>query len=183
MKYVIGLAFNAQHNKVLLQLKKKGPQFNIGFLNPPGGKVEQNPTPEDLRYESFNGAMRREFKEETGLDSEQGDWLRFHLERHQSGAELHCYVTDKLPIWSAQTTTIEPNVVVELVFGRNDWVAPYGYVWCPNADGVSPTGAEYSEQIEVQTRKPNGGLAYYMNYMLPMALSYLEHPEHRYLEG
>lgn len=175
MKYVIGLAFNAQHNKVLLQLKKKGPKFNIGFLNPPGGKVELG--------ESFNGAMRREFVEETGLASEQSDWLRFHFERHVSGAELHCYVTDKLPIYSAQTTTIEPNVIVELVTTRNGWVSPYGYVWCPNADGISPTGAEYSEQIEVQTRKPNGGLAYYMNYLLPMALSYLHFPEHRYLEG
>lgn len=184
MKYVIGLAFNEAHTKVLLQLKKKGPEFNIGWLNPPGGKVKQYPTPEEPIYESYNGAMRREFEEETGLVSEQSDWLKFHYERHPSGAKLHCYTTDKLDIMAAQTTTDEPNVIVELGYTRSyEWQYPMGYLWCPHADGIDGfSQKEYDERIEVQTKR-RGGLAYNMPYLIPMALTYLRHPEHRYLEG
>lgn len=186
MKYVIGFAFSKFHNSVLLQLKRKGPDCNIGFLNPPGGKVHQYPDrPGETfsKYESYNGAMRREFKEETGLDSEQSDWLKFHYERHPSGAKLHCYVTDKLDISQALSTTNEPNVIVELSERRDGWMYPSGYVWCQYADGLSPTQAEYNERIALQSSGPRGGLAYNMSYLLPMAKAYLKHPEHRYLEG
>jgi 8-oxo-dGTP pyrophosphatase MutT (NUDIX family) len=189
MKYVIGLAFNEAHTKVLLQLKKRGPEFNIGWLNPPGGKVEQYPRDTEdprygMKYESYNGAMRREFEEETGLASAQGDWMKFHYERHPSGAKLHCYVTDSLDIMAAQTTTDEPNVIVELGYSRTyEWKFPMGYLWCQHADGIGGLSQkEYEERIEVQTKK-RGGLAYNMPYMIPMALAYLRHPEHRYLEG
>lgn len=186
MKYVIGLAFSEFHNCVLLQLKRKGPECNIGFLNPPGGKVNQYPDrPGETKgnYESYNGAMRREFKEETGLDSVQSDWLKFHYERHPSGAKLHCYVTDKLDIFQAMNTTDEPNVIVELDGRRGGWMFPKGYIWCQHADGLSPTQAEYNERIAIQISMTRGGLAYNMPYLIPMAKTYLEYPEHRYLEG
>lgn len=183
VRCVIGFAFNKAHTKLLMQLKRKGPIFNVGLLNPPGGKVEQYPKSQTDHYESFNGAMIREFKEETGLDSVQSDWLLFHRERHQSGTELYCYVTDNLDIMQAQTMESEPNVIVELGYSRShEWKFPSGYLWCPNVDGVSATPQEHEERIAVQTKK-RGGLAYNMPYMIPMALAYLNFPEHRYLEG
>ncbi len=175
MKCSIGLAFNRQHNKVLLQMKRRGPEFNIGFLNPPGGKLEEGETPLDC--------MVREFAEETGLYTVDSQWLQFHYERHQSGTELWCYTTDEVNLIHAENTTNEPNVIVELGRTLKGWVNPAGYVWCPYADGISPSPKEYAERIEVQTAKPRGGLAYNMPWMIPMALTFLEHPEHRYLEG
>jgi 8-oxo-dGTP pyrophosphatase MutT (NUDIX family) len=183
-KCVVGLAFNSEHDKVLLQLKKKGPLFNIGLLNGPGGKVEQYPILKDHRYESFNNAMIREFKEETGLDSQQSDWLLFHHERHPSGTDLFFYTTDKLDIMQAQTTTLEPNCIVELGYSRShEWKYPSGYVWCRHSDGIGCTTEEARERIAVQTQKKRGGLVYNMPYLIPMALTYLRTPEHRWLEG
>jgi 8-oxo-dGTP pyrophosphatase MutT (NUDIX family) len=183
VKCVIGFAFNKAHTKLLLQLKKKGPKFNVGYLNPPGGKVKQYPTPEELKYESAVQGMVREFREETGLESTKDDWMQFHYERHQSGTELFCYVTDNLDIMQARSMEIEPNVIVEFSYRRfPEFRFPSGYIWCLNADDSSSALTEYNERIDVQL-KERGGLAYNMPYMIPMALAYLEHPEHRYLEG
>jgi 8-oxo-dGTP pyrophosphatase MutT (NUDIX family) len=191
MKCVIGFAFNEAHTKLLVQLKKKGPAFNIGWLNPPGGKLNDlgsywNEAAQRNveRRESPVQGMVREFREETGLASTKDDWLQFHYERHVSGSELYCYTTDKLDIMQAQSMESEPNVIVELGHTRSyEWVFPMGYVWCPGPDGVSSfSPQETTEHIAVQTMK-RGGLAYNMPYMIPMALTYLRHPEHRYLEG
>lgn len=58
-KAVVGFAFTPSLNKVLL-IKKNRPEWQAGWLNGVGGKIEGDESPID--------AMRREFKEETGLD-------------------------------------------------------------------------------------------------------------------
>jgi len=128
--------------------------------------------------------MVREFGEETGLASTKDDWMLFHFERHMSGTHLYCYVTDKLDIMQASSMEAEPNVVVELDYRRSspEFVYPSGYVWMPHSDGISCTLQEHEERVAVQT-KDRGGLAYNMPYMIPMAMTYLRYPEHRYLEG
>lgn len=57
--YVVGFLFSEDLKRVVLIHKTK-PDWQVGFLNGVGGKVEQNEMP---LY-----AMRREFQEETGLD-------------------------------------------------------------------------------------------------------------------
>jgi 8-oxo-dGTP diphosphatase len=56
-KYVLGLLFNQNLTEVAL-IRKNRPDWQKGYLNGIGGKVEEN--------ESIQEAMRREFFEETG---------------------------------------------------------------------------------------------------------------------
>lgn len=61
--YVCGFYFDHLLKQVVLIWKNK-PAWQKGKLNGVGGKIEENETP--------FAAMRREFKEETGIDHE--DW-------------------------------------------------------------------------------------------------------------
>lgn len=184
MKYTVGLAFNAAHNQVLLQLKVKGPKYTIGYLNGPGGKHNHEALVHNAMClpgtESPVGCMVREFYEETNLPSIKEDWLQFHYERHASGTELYFYTTDKLDIERALTTTAESLVIVSP--GRDGWGSASHHRWLPHSDNISGGRASFDEVIRLQT-SPRGGLIYNMPYLLPMAVAYLENPEHRYLEG
>lgn len=76
---VVGFAFNHRLTEVALIKKLRGPSFNIGKWNGPGGKVEIG--------ESARGAMAREFGEETSVITLSKDWYCFHQERHLPRAE------------------------------------------------------------------------------------------------
>jgi len=56
--YVMGLCIDRSAGLVLL-VEKKQPAWQAGLLNGVGGKIEDDESPDD--------AMRREFKEETGI--------------------------------------------------------------------------------------------------------------------
>lgn len=60
--YVLGFAFNKSREYVLL-IRKEKPEWQRGKLNGIGGKIEPN--------ESGHQAMRREFREETGIDCDR----------------------------------------------------------------------------------------------------------------
>lgn len=65
MRYVLGLAFDKNKNLVLV--RKTKPRWQNGFLNGPGGAVEETDnTPLD--------AMVREFFEETSIQTSREDW-------------------------------------------------------------------------------------------------------------
>jgi len=66
--YVLGFVFDLYAKKVLL-MKKNKPDWQKGFFNGIGGKVESD---ED-KYQ----AMTRECKEETGADTHYLDWYHF----------------------------------------------------------------------------------------------------------
>ena len=68
MDYVVGLAFNTAGTKVVLIHKLK-PEWQKGFLNGVGGKVE--------KLESVPHAMVREFEEEAGVKTRPGEWGHF----------------------------------------------------------------------------------------------------------
>lgn len=61
-KLVVGYIFNPEMDQVIL-IKKIRPDFMVGKLNGVGGKVEAG--------EEYIEAMRRESKEETGLEIEK----------------------------------------------------------------------------------------------------------------
>lgn len=66
IKYVVGFLFDPEMNKVVLIWKNR-PEWQRGFLNGVGGKIEKDEEP--------NFAMKREFEEEAGL--EINDWVEF----------------------------------------------------------------------------------------------------------
>jgi 8-oxo-dGTP pyrophosphatase MutT (NUDIX family) len=71
-QYVLGFPFEAGDlDQVLLQLKNRGPMNLIDKYNGQGGKKEP--------HESPVGAMMREFREETGIDTVKEQWVRFHI--------------------------------------------------------------------------------------------------------
>jgi 8-oxo-dGTP pyrophosphatase MutT (NUDIX family) len=77
-RYVLGFAFTPSRKGVIL-IKKRRPNWQAGKLNGPGGKIEAGETPEQ--------AMIREFKEETGIDTELGQWSDFCAHVRPSGDE------------------------------------------------------------------------------------------------
>lgn len=76
-KYVLGFLFSLDKKQVAL-IEKRQPDWQAGFLNGIGGKIEPNELPLD--------AMIREFKEETGY--EFTDWTAFNsLQGYNSGTK------------------------------------------------------------------------------------------------
>lgn len=59
MRYVLGF-LTGNHNSEVVLIRKTKPEWQEGFLNGVGGKIEEGEEPGD--------AMRREFREEAGLD-------------------------------------------------------------------------------------------------------------------
>lgn len=57
-KYVVGFAFSHDYDRVVL-IRKNKPEWQAGFLNGVGGKLEDG--------EDYHDAMIREFKEEAGI--------------------------------------------------------------------------------------------------------------------
>jgi len=66
--YVAGFMFDPTKEKILL-IEKQKPDWQLGKLNAVGGKIEHNESPV--------GAMVREFKEETGIITQETDWTEF----------------------------------------------------------------------------------------------------------
>lgn len=67
-QYVVGFMFNDTGTEVVL-IRKEKPDWQKGSLNGVGGKLEENEFPYD--------AMIREFKEETGVQTNFGEWEQF----------------------------------------------------------------------------------------------------------
>src|SRR5690242_4185314 len=68
-KYILGFAFNRDKSKVLL-IKKNRPQWQAGFFNGIGGKIEDFDA-------STADAMVREFREETGIVTSPEQWNQY----------------------------------------------------------------------------------------------------------
>lgn len=77
-EYVVGFAFDETRTSVAL-IRKNRPVWQYGLLNGIGGKIEPGEHPDD--------AMRREFREEAGVDCA---WEKF-LEASGEQYKLYCY--------------------------------------------------------------------------------------------
>src|SRR3989344_8388753 len=84
MKRVLTLCIIHKHPKILLGMKKRG--FGIGRWNGFGGKVEIG--------ENIENAMRREIKEEAGIevgDLNKVGFIEFTLESINETHEVHIF--------------------------------------------------------------------------------------------
>lgn len=94
MNYVVGFLFSEDQKQVVL-VKKKRPQWQAGFYNGVGGKVEY--------AETFSNAMLREFQEETGVQTLEEDWdLYAEMEGEKFKIKIFCCFND---LYLSQVTT------------------------------------------------------------------------------
>ena len=91
-RYVAGLAFLGKTQEVLL-VRKRVPLWQENLLNAVGGKIEDGETP--------GQAMAREFREETGVEVEEGRLSCFCVESRVD-YEVHFF--------KASLTTNEANL-------------------------------------------------------------------------
>lgn len=98
-EYVAGFLFNDTGYQVALILKNR-PDWQAGKFNAIGGRVEIDETDLD--------AMRREFKEETGLDVQ--DWHEFATLQDERGWRVRFYWAIGRP-WECKKTTDEQPYV------------------------------------------------------------------------
>lgn len=103
-KYVLGFALHTDHEQILL-IRKSRPAWQRGLINGVGGKIK----PAELACD----AMVREFKEETGLDTDLEAWTYFAtLEGEQPDFWcVFCYAAI-LDIFTALPQTDEPLLYV-----------------------------------------------------------------------
>jgi 8-oxo-dGTP diphosphatase len=97
MEYVAGFLFANNYELVAL-IEKQKPAWQKGKINAIGGKIEPGETPAE--------AMRREFREETGVDVET--WRRYVV-LNGPGFIVHFFfstVTED-ELWEVKTTTDE----------------------------------------------------------------------------
>lgn len=121
--YVVGFMFSNDRQFVAL-IRKNRPEWQAGKLNGIGGKIEDGEIP--------RGAMVREFREETGLETRWEDWtIRGRIE----GPEFRVYI---LQAWSnkvfdAKTVTDE-NVIIFAV----DKILLLDNILIPNLKAIIP---------------------------------------------
>jgi 8-oxo-dGTP diphosphatase len=119
MIYVAGAFFNESLTQVAL-IKKDRPEWQKGFFNLIGGKVENKETPRE--------AMAREFEEEASLKTLPSDWNVF-LTLHING-NLVYFLYNKGQLDSVKTTTdekVEIHYVDHLpvnVIDNLNWIIP-----------------------------------------------------------
>lgn len=102
--YVLGFAFNTEKTEVVL-IKKNRPNWQKDKYNGVGGKVEKD--------EPHMNAMIREFREETGVETDSNDWesiatMTFGEDILGGSAEVSVYVSNGDYIaYNASTKTDE----------------------------------------------------------------------------
>ncbi len=97
MTYVAGFMFSENGADVLL-IEKQSPAWQRGFLNAVGGKVEPGEEPLE--------AMTREFREETGVNTESSAWC--HFVTIQTGtARVDFFFTHSSLLYEARTVETE----------------------------------------------------------------------------
>lgn len=106
-RYVVGFMFSPNLENVVL-IEKKRPDWQAGKCNGVGGGIEKT----DL---TAVDAMRREFREETGLDHE--DWRYFASLKDQRGYTVLFYYAVSDVYMQVETVTDEKVFLVHVEEG------------------------------------------------------------------
>ena len=100
--YVLGFLFSPDCKRVALIIKNR-PDWQAGFLNGIGGKIEESD------HHALE-AMIREFKEETGV---LVDSWKFYAEMKGKEWVVYCYTAFSNDIDKVKTMTDEKVIIVE----------------------------------------------------------------------
>lgn len=120
--YVVGFLFNAEGTRVVL-MEKKRPDWQVGKLNGPGGKVASNETPHQ--------AMEREFKEETGASGVF--WRPFCQMKHRANTIIYFMgkadvevesKTDEPARWYDLNNDDDVSLIMEKCVHNLHWLLP-----------------------------------------------------------
>ena len=120
-KYVTGFLFSQDASHVVL-IEKINPQWQCGFLNGIGGKIEANEPSVD--------AMVREFVEETGVITHKADWTCFAKVYRPSCYDVDMYFAHSDCAFNARTIEQEQVHVIKLselprnIFPNLHWLIP-----------------------------------------------------------
>lgn len=96
-KYVLGFMFSPNMERVIL-IEKQKPEWQKGFLNGVGGKIELLETPEN--------AMVREFYEETGVKTNVENWSNVGCLRGLD-FEVYLFMSESILSFLAETKESE----------------------------------------------------------------------------
>lgn len=132
-RYVVGFLFTADLQHVVL-IRKKRPEWQAGKLNGIGGHIEDGETPE--------AAMRREFKEEAGMQVDQWkhfttlsdaanrfsvDWF-WSVESSMAESTRLMSPTDETACWVPVETVLDVKTAtqqgIELMIPNLRWLIP-----------------------------------------------------------
>jgi len=124
--YVVGFVFDDNSENIVL-IKKNKPDWQVGFYNGVGGKIESNENPIQ--------AMCREFQEEAGVKTFIADWSCMGKLVFPNGRTLHIFRMSHTNIYiEAKTMESEeiakfpvsslPKVILNL-----NWIIPLASQW------------------------------------------------------
>jgi len=109
-EYVLGFAFDIKKPNVVL-IEKEKPEWQNGFLNGVGGKIESYD-------ETIFSAMEREFKEETGVGS-WNVWKHFATLTFDNdilgGAKVYCFKVFNDIIYQCKTMESEEIKIINVL--------------------------------------------------------------------
>lgn len=96
-RYVVGFCFNSGLSQIIL-IEKNKPEWQKGYLNGVGGKIEGKETPIK--------AMVREFEEETGISTSPTQWNQYFI---IEGEDWIVYFFYRISGWVCLTDKTFPN--------------------------------------------------------------------------
>jgi 8-oxo-dGTP pyrophosphatase MutT (NUDIX family) len=147
--YVLGFIVCLESNEVLL-IEKTKPQWQAGYLNGIGGKVEMVA---ENYYEKAHAAMAREAYEECGLRIGEDRWIYF-ADMQSENWIVWCFVAvvDHHTFKEAETQEAEKIKVINLhnihwqngaLLGNIAWLINMGLDAYHNGGSFEPPSVEY----------------------------------------
>jgi NUDIX domain len=154
-RFAIGFPIDMANMEVALIRKRRGPAFNVGKLNGCGGhqKIGESPV----------GCIRREAKEEFGLDLPlPGQWQQFHYEhRVSNNNQLWFYTADVRNLRSRVKTMTDESVEIVSIHSMLIDMAKGHTRAHAYHNGIEHLGSSGSDFV------------YNLGYLIPMAACWL----------